>query len=181
MCDYRVRELGNIHNHSVQCVLLINFLNEKIFLFLWFWFAMTALISVISLLFWLGLSLYQSSGRKIVISYLQRIDPESAKNARVQRMISKFLRESLKTDGIFMLRLIGQNSGDLICSDLVEAMWNDFKEKHKDDFGPAAATAPPVKLAGNPGYQGTIPAYDYPPLPSYDDVDLRKRGNESSL
>lgn len=92
------------------------------------------------------------------------------------------MHESLKSDGIFLLRLIGHNCGDLICSDLVEAMWKEYKQRHKEDFRPPAPTAPSVKLAGNPGYPGSMPPFDYPPLPSYDDVDLRKRGgNESSL
>ncbi len=42
---------GTIQRHDAQCVLPINIINEKIYVFLWFWFIILTVISVLNFLF----------------------------------------------------------------------------------------------------------------------------------
>ncbi|GFS69433.1 innexin shaking-B [Nephila pilipes] len=51
-CTYRYfGEGGKIRSESVLCVLAVNVMNEKIFLFLWFWFMMLSVVTFCALVF----------------------------------------------------------------------------------------------------------------------------------
>jgi len=141
LCDFEIRELGNLHRHTIQCVLIVNMFNEKIYNILYCWFLIVALVSTASFLYWLATSLVSRKARQIIISYLHKVDPQSANNARRKFLVQQFLDESLKADGVFLLRLIGQNGGDAVACELVDLTWNDFKRKHA--MQPRAGSTPP--------------------------------------
>uniref|UniRef100_A0A915III5 Innexin n=1 Tax=Romanomermis culicivorax TaxID=13658 RepID=A0A915III5_ROMCU len=188
-CDYKVRELGNTHHHTVQCVLIINMLNEKFFVFLWFWFGFVAILSTLSLLVWLFYALYPNSGRQYVLSYLKHTDESLPKNYKKAEVLDDFIKRTLKADGIFLLRLMAHNSGDLICCNLLGALWENYVKSRKIDDEDDLLKNGKVKLVENGDDNGkkyrdqnTVPrssslSHDrskYPPLPSYDDVNTLK-------
>jgi Innexin. len=49
---------GSIQNHDALCILPLNILNEKIYIFLWFWFIILSLLSGLALLYSIGIVVY---------------------------------------------------------------------------------------------------------------------------
>uniref|UniRef100_A0A1I7TK60 Innexin n=1 Tax=Caenorhabditis tropicalis TaxID=1561998 RepID=A0A1I7TK60_9PELO len=45
-CDFQIRELGYVNNWSLQCVLMVNMFNEKLFIALWWWYVVLAILSI---------------------------------------------------------------------------------------------------------------------------------------
>lgn len=43
-----LQALANLHQEHMQCVLMLNFINEKIYTFLWFWIVFITLASTFS-------------------------------------------------------------------------------------------------------------------------------------
>lgn len=50
-CDfYKYGSSGTIQKHDALCVMALNIINEKIFIVLWFWYILMAVVTVLSIL-----------------------------------------------------------------------------------------------------------------------------------
>ncbi|ETN87100.1 innexin unc-7 family protein [Necator americanus] len=125
LCDFDVRVMGNVQEHTVQCVLVINIFNEKIFIFLWFWYLMLVVFTLGSFLYWLFVAVIPYPNRRFIKRHLEisemPFDPiESDKDVR------RFIDSYLKSDGVFVIRMLTLQAGVIFGTDLVLALWKSF-------------------------------------------------------
>ncbi|KAI1724202.1 innexin domain-containing protein [Ditylenchus destructor] len=143
LCDFNVRVLGNIHRWTVQCVLMINMFNEKIFIFFWFWFLLVGALSVLSLIYWLFATLLPGQQRGYIGKYLRCTSAISNyPSNREQRLIDDFIRRFLRTDGVFLLRLIQTNGGDLLVGEIITSLFNRYRSKLEEQTGSQVTESP---------------------------------------
>ncbi|KAL5006164.1 hypothetical protein ScPMuIL_017322 [Solemya velum] len=127
LCDFKIRQLENIQDWTVQCVLPINLFNEKIFIFMWFWFVFVACLTCGNFLFWIWRVLFRQNRPRYVKKFLKIMDEIHGDDDR--KICKRFADEYLRDDGIFVLRLVGKNSNDILLTDLVFNLWQIFKDK----------------------------------------------------
>ncbi|CAI4229945.1 unnamed protein product [Auanema sp. JU1783] len=131
MCDFEVRVLGAKHNHVVQCVLMINMFNEKVYLFLWFWLLGVAMYTACNLLYWVSQLLSEDKRRSYIATYLKVFRLVEDDDRSSERTLNKFVSQGLRCDGVFLTHLISKNAGDIITTDLVATLWGRFLEDEK--------------------------------------------------
>ncbi|CAJ0596362.1 unnamed protein product [Cylicocyclus nassatus] len=142
-CDMEIRILGNVQRHTVQCVLVINIFTEKIFLLLWIWYTLLAIVSFGSIMSWIVSSLPFEQRRKFIARRLELADV-TFKQRDFALELDEFVRDYVKMDGVFVLRMITIHSGVLMCTEVVDTMWDQFlaeqasKDEYKDERAPSA-------------------------------------------
>ncbi|KRZ79807.1 Innexin unc-9 [Trichinella papuae] len=162
LCDFDVRTMGNIHTHTVQCVLMINMFNEKIYIFLWFWMFILAICTVMNFIYWLIVSFMISQQETMIENYLS-LTAEFENQPVERRHVQRFVRHVLKSDGILLLRFIGSHAGDMIMTELVSRLFQDFLEDRKSilgegkfEIGSSDAEREAKKLPANWSREGTL-------------------------
>ena len=109
LCEFEVRHQSRVHQYVVQCALTINLFNEKLFIFVWFWYVFLALITTVNSLRWLFRSLYWPGHVQYLRKQLRAFDATQ----REAGILGKFAENYLRRDGMFIVRLIGMNMGEV--------------------------------------------------------------------
>lgn len=149
MCDFSIMDLTTVHDHSIQCVIVINMLAEKVYVFFWFWLLFVGALTAVSLLYWAVVYMWGRAGRNFIYSYLRRTPGFEEEQERNSTLPANFVDNCLTCDGVFISRLVQQNSGDLFTSIMLEEMFNLYRAReaekaHKkdDDNALPVASAP---------------------------------------
>ena len=117
--------LGNIQRHSVQCVLVINIFNEKIFILIWLWFSILFVVTSLDAMYWFSISLFHRDRFRFVLRHLELTsDPERPELFRKEKrkQVEHFLRTYLKVDGVLVLRFVALHAGVMYCTEITDAL-----------------------------------------------------------
>ncbi|VDL79633.1 unnamed protein product [Nippostrongylus brasiliensis] len=150
LCDVARFALANLHKEHMQCVLMLNFINEKIYTFLWFWIVFITMASLFSALRQtaaLLLPMYRAliadnflpvSSRFIspseMSSYLHSTQDVLFSNAAAEHgvrpaavtsraLVDYFVHKVLRCDGVLLLSFINGNVGGLVTHDIAHQLW----------------------------------------------------------
>ncbi len=121
MCDVDILGLGFDRKFTVQCSLNVNFLNEKLFLFLWFYFAFLSLLTLTSFLSFLMTLLPCHS----YLSVKKRLEAGGIKAPWKQ--VYGFVNK-LGCDGIALIHCIQNCSTETTTVEVVCQLYMDYQD-----------------------------------------------------
>lgn len=125
LCDLSVREVGNTHRYTVQCVLPINMLNEKVFSLLWFWFFIVIISNTISFF----TEFYQYCMFHTRYSFIRnqyKMSSKSKLNQAENERLQSFTQTYLERDGVLILRIIDQNTDAFLVPQVLEILYDEW-------------------------------------------------------
>uniref|UniRef100_A0A1I7SYM8 Innexin n=1 Tax=Caenorhabditis tropicalis TaxID=1561998 RepID=A0A1I7SYM8_9PELO len=136
VCDFEVRQVANIQRYSVQCVLVINIFNEKIFVLLWFWYLILLFASTVSFIQWFVVLVFPCFSKWFIKQHLALSTLQNFRHQNSRRKdadVAKFVTQYLHKDGVFVLRMVSSHAGIIFATDLVQALYEayDFQDKNK--------------------------------------------------
>lgn len=125
-CYVEIKFLGVSTNAvTAQCVLPLNMLNEKIYLFLWWWISAATIITIFYLILWA----FRFGTQKREINYILKYLRLSSNRFRGYdgREVENFATRYLGREGTFLVRMIRLNAGEQIAAAVVKAFWERYR------------------------------------------------------
>ncbi|WKX91382.1 hypothetical protein Q1695_009880 [Nippostrongylus brasiliensis] len=133
LCDVARFALANLHKEHMQCVLMLNFINEKIYTFLWFWIVFITMASLFSALRQTAALLLPMYRALIADNFLPTQDvlfsnaaaEHGVRPAAVtsRALVDYFVHKVLRCDGVLLLSFINGNVGGLVTHDIAHQLW----------------------------------------------------------
>ncbi|CAG9538363.1 unnamed protein product [Cercopithifilaria johnstoni] len=122
MCDFKIRVMGNVHHHTIQCVLMANMFNEKIYIALWWWLLIIIILTAINFLYWLYVLNSITSSYRFLIRLVRLGQPQEEMTSHLTQMFV----EQFVGDTTLVLRLVTQNTSELVASNVAARLFDIF-------------------------------------------------------
>ncbi|KAI0979669.1 hypothetical protein GJ496_011242 [Pomphorhynchus laevis] len=132
LCDLKVREPGHpqvSHQYTVQCVLPINLFNQQIFTFIWFWYMLVLVATLYDIGVWV-FRFIPSKRFNYIERRLRLMSFDNWKSQINNIEYKNFVYSYLESDGVFMLRVIANNTSDFVCTEIIQQLWLKYQYQH---------------------------------------------------
>lgn len=128
-CRVPIKLVGrSIPTLIAQCTMPINMLNEKVYIFLWFWFVGVATLQAVSIAVWVFRIGVRKRRVRSLIRYLKIAD---AYEKGMKDSLLRFEASCLRPDGSFLLYMLRLNAGDIITNEILQALFERFIRHEK--------------------------------------------------
>lgn len=124
---HRYGSSGDVQRHDALCILPLNIINEKIYIFLWFWFIIVAIASGVLLVYRVAVILFPHLRYKALTSRARLAD----------RYHISYVLDASKIGDWFLLYLLGKNTDPMHFRALIRELVN----KIADDSSLIGATS----------------------------------------
>ena len=88
-------------------------------------------LSILSLFYWTYETVFAGKQHEFLNKYLRVTGAVPAHpGPKEKRMIHSFVSQSLRPDGVFLLRLIQTNGGDLLAGEIINKLYEQYRAKY---------------------------------------------------
>ncbi|KAH9498147.1 hypothetical protein Btru_008387 [Bulinus truncatus] len=148
LCDFVVEGGSDVTHFQIQCTMSLNLLLEKIFVLEWFWFVFIFIITIANLIIWAVKIKPPCSTILFSKAYIKTVDSYPSLDIGIATMIAgsnaaysqknfqrEFIEEYLRSDGVFILRLLELKCDRTLVADIVKTLWNRYRAMRKTALG----------------------------------------------
>ncbi len=129
-CYAEMKILGvRTNGVTAQCALPVNMLNEKLYIFLWWWIMFAAIITAAYLLLWIVRFCTRSREADYIIKYIRLTDDVTPYD---ERDANDFALRFLRHDGMFLIRMVRMNAGDVVAAAVVNELWDRYQQRLRE-------------------------------------------------
>ncbi|PAV88493.1 hypothetical protein WR25_23119 isoform C [Diploscapter pachys] len=116
MCDFKIRVIGSVQNWSVQCVIMLNLINEKLYLFLYYWLLILMTVTLANFMYYIVMFTIPQLRASLVLFNITEAG-ESRKRQQKDGL-NRCVRECLHPDGVLLLQFLREHVGGRLTFEL---------------------------------------------------------------